>query len=57
MNLNMSKNDLDIRLVLLLHDIGKPFSFKEGKARHYYNHAKVSRDISKRILKRLEYNE
>ena len=35
-----SPNDLDIRLALLLHDIGKPFSYQDDESgRHFKNHA------------------
>ena len=56
--LSNSIKDFDIRLVLLLHDIGKPFSYQEKEGiRHYKNHPKVSKEISKRILKRLEFKD
>ncbi len=54
--LALSKKDLDIRLTLLLHAIGKPLSFQEGNIRHFKNHPKVSSELSKMILKRLNYN-
>lgn len=53
-----SKNDLDIRLVLLLHDIGKPFSYQEENGiRHFKGHAQKSEEIARVILKRLGYEE
>lgn len=55
--LSLSENKFDIRLVLLLHDIGKPFSFTDGDVRHFYNHAIVSSEMAKIILKRLKYND
>ena len=55
--LSLSESDFEIRLCLLLHDIGKPFSYQEGENRHYFNHAKVSSIISKTILERLHYND
>lgn len=56
--LSLSENDFEIRLCLLLHDIGKPFSYQEdGNIRHYYNHAIVSSKMSKDILKRLNYED
>ena len=55
--LSLSKKDFDIRLSLLLHDIGKPFSYQDGEVRHFKNHAKVSSDMSKEILHRLGYDE
>lgn len=54
--LSMSINDFDVRLSLLLHDIGKPFSYQDGEVRHFKNHPKVSSDMSKEILKRLNFD-
>lgn len=54
--LSLSEKDIDIRLSLLLHDIGKPFSYQEGEVRHFKNHPKVSAEMSKKILTRLNYN-
>ncbi len=53
--LSMSKNDFDIRLCLLLHDMGKPFSYQDEEVRHFKDHAKVSANMSKSILNRLGY--
>ena len=55
--LSLSPKDFDIRLSLLLHDIGKPHSYQEGEIRHFKGHPKVSKDISKEILTRLNYEE
>ena len=55
--LSLSKKDFDIRLCLLLHDIGKPFSYQDDKTRHFKNHPIVSSEMSKKILKRLEFND
>lgn len=56
--LSLSENDFEIRLCLLLHDIGKPFSFQEeGNIRHFKGHPEVSSLMSKNILKRLGYDE
>ncbi len=55
--LSLSSNNFDIRLTLLLHDIGKPFSYQEGKVRHFYNHPLVSANMSMIILERLGYNK
>lgn len=54
-----SKPDKEIRLVLLLHDIGKPHSYQddENGIRHFKGHAQKSAKISKPILKRLGYTE
>ena len=48
--LSLSSGDFDVRLCLLLHDIGKPFSYQDGEVRHFKNHSKVSADMSKIIL-------
>lgn len=47
--------DFELRLIVLLHDIGKPFSFQEGTdgIRHFKGHPTKSKEISKSILKRL----
>ena len=55
--LSLSEKDFDIRLCLLLHDIGKPFSYQDEEVRHFRNHAKVSAEISRNILNRLEYDK
>ena len=55
--LSLSDNNFEIRLCLLLHDIGKPFSFTEGEVRHFKNHSKVSAMMSRNILTRLDFNE
>ena len=55
--LSLSEKDFDIRLCLLLHDIGKPFSYQDEEVRHFRNHAKVSSEMSKEILRRLGCNE
>lgn len=52
-----SYNDRIIRLALLLHDIGKPFSFQEDdNCRHFKGHAAVSAEMAEKILKRLKYD-
>ena len=55
--LSLSKKDFDVRISLLLHDIGKPFSYQEGNVRHFKNHAIVSARISESVLRRLNYAE
>ena len=55
--LSLSKKDFDVRLGLLLHDIGKPFSYQDLEVRHFKGHAKVSAIMSKNILTRLGYDE
>ncbi len=53
--LSLSQCDFDIRLTLLLHDIGKPFSYQDGEVRHFKGHPKVSSYISRLILNRLGF--
>ena len=55
--LSLSENDYEIRLALLLHDIGKPHSFTEGEVRHFKGHAAVSEQMSRVILTRLNYDK
>lgn len=55
--LSMSPNDFDIRLTLLLHDIGKRYSYQDEEVRHFRGHPKVSAQMSEGILKRLGFNE
>lgn len=57
--LKISEKDLEIRIALLLHDIGKPYSYQDGmdKVRHFKGHAKKSYEISEKILTRLGYEE
>ena len=52
--INACDKNFEDRLVLLLYDIGKPFSFQnEGNIRHFKNHAKKSVEMMKDILLRL----
>lgn len=57
--LSLSEQNFDIRLILLLHDIGKPFCFTtdENGIRHFKGHGKMSSEISKKILKKLGFND
>ena len=55
--LENSKNDYTIRLALLFHDIGKPFSYTEGEVRHFPNHPIVSEEITRKVLTRLNYEK
>ena len=55
--LSLSEKDFDIRLCLLLHDIGKPFSYQDEEVRHFRNHAKVSANMSRIILNRMGYEK
>lgn len=54
--LSLSKLDFDTRVVLLLHDIGKPFSYQDDEVRHFHGHADVSSNMSEGILNRLGFN-
>ena len=53
--LSMSKKDFDIRLCLLLHDIGKPFSCQDGEIRHFKGHEIVSAKMANEILHKLGF--
>lgn len=55
--LSLSEVDFDIRVALLFHDIGKPFSYQEGEIRHFHNHPSVSAEMTKKILERLDFKE
>ena len=55
--LSRAPQDFEIRLVLLLHDIGKPHSYQDEEIRHFRNHPLVSSEISRMILERLEFDE
>ncbi len=49
-------NNFEDRLILLLHDIGKPFSYQDiGDERHFNGHACKSAEISRVILQRLGF--
>ena len=51
-------NFLIIRLAALLHDIGKPHTEVYTKTgRHFYNHEKVGKNLSKMILSRWGFNK
>ena len=55
--LSLSPNDFEVRLVLLLHDIGKPYSYTEGEVRNFRGHPIVSSEMARKILKRFNYND
>lgn len=55
--LSFSENILEVRLTLLLHDIGKPHCFTEGKIRSFKGHPEISSIISRKILSRIGYDE
>lgn len=54
--LSLSKKYFDTRVVLLLHDIGKPHSYQDDEVRHFHGHADVSSNMSIGILNRLGFN-
>ncbi len=54
--LSISPLNFEIRLALLLHDIGKPHSYQDEEVRHFKNHGIVSGTISKNILTRLNFS-
>jgi tRNA nucleotidyltransferase (CCA-adding enzyme) len=51
-------NNIVMRLSALFHDSGKPHTYTEdvNHIGHFYDHYKVSIDISKKVLKRLKYS-
>ena len=56
--LSNSNHDLEERIALLLHDIGKPYSYQEeDNIRHFKGHANKSAQMAKEILRRLKYDE
>ena len=54
--LSISPKNFDIRLTLLLHDIGKPHSYQDEEVRHFRGHAKKSAEIAFSILSRLNFS-
>ena len=55
---NLEDNaDLETKMAVLLHDIGKPFSYQDDEVRHFHGHPEVSEKMSKEILERLGYDE
>ena len=56
--LSYAPMDYDVRLTLLLHDIGKPHTaVSDGAVNHYPEHGAVSASIARTILTRLNYPE
>ncbi len=55
--LSFAPKDFETRLVLLLHDIGKPHSYQEGEVRHFKGHPEASAKMAVKILKRLEFDD
>ncbi len=55
--LQKSNPDLEVRIALLLHDIGKPYSYQEENGiRHFKGHQQKSAQMSQEILERLGYS-
>lgn len=52
------RNDKVLRLTMLLHDVGKPFTktMDENGVAHFYMHAVDGEKITKNILKRLKFD-
>ncbi len=56
--LSFSNKNFIVRLTLLLHDIGKPYSYQEdGDIRHFKNHNIVSEKIARKRLIILGYDK
>ena len=54
---NIETPDIETRMAGLLHDIGKPFSYQDEEVRHFRGHPQVSAEMTRTILKRLQYPE
>lgn len=54
---NLESDDLETNMALLLHDIGKPFSYQDAEVRHFKGHALESEKIARTILNRLGYDD
>lgn len=54
--LSYANDDIIVRLAVLFHDIGKPnvFTIDEKGEGHFYNHPKVSAEITEKIFNRLK---
>ncbi len=57
-SVSVAPKNKNVRLAMLLHDIGKPLSktTDENGRDHFKGHALISADISQQILKRLRYD-
>ncbi len=53
--LSLSEKNFDVRLTLLLHDIGKPDHYQDEEIRHFRGHPEESVKIALPILKRLDF--
>lgn len=52
------KNDKVLRLSMLFHDIGKPeaLTIDENGVSHFYRHNEISSEITKKVLRRLRFD-
>lgn len=56
--LSYSNKNFIVRLTLLLHDIGKPYSYQEdGDIRHFKNHNIISKKIARKRLTIYDYDK
>ncbi len=57
--LSFCKKNLDLRMALFFHDIGKPGCFQDEKngTRHFWGHPFVSAKITRRVMKRMGYSD
>lgn len=55
-SVELAPKDSDIRLVMLLHDIGKPFCKTTdcNMVDHFYGHPAISRELAEKVLKKLK---
>lgn len=55
--LSFCKKNVDLRMALFFHDIGKPVCYQDEKngIRHFWGHPFLSAKITKRIMKRMGY--
>lgn len=53
-----AESDPLLRLIMLLHDIGKPLCYKEddNHVGHFHGHAEISADLTREIMKRLRFS-
>lgn len=58
MAMEEAEPDLVLKLAMLLHDIGKPFTKSADKEGidHFYNHTVIGGEMTEKILKRLHYS-
>ena len=55
--LSMYPKDFEVRLALLLHDMGKPFCYQDEEVRHFRGHPQKSTEMSEPILERLGFTK